>query len=137
MTPAADQDAARTAATPVTPVTPETARRVAQAWIDAWNDHNLEAILSHYADAVVFTSPVAVRRMNLLDGTVRGKAPLREYFGKGLSVQPPLHFDLQDVLVGVDSVAVVYRNQRGQRVVETMHLDSRGQVYRAVVHYAG
>jgi len=122
---------------PVTPVTPETARRVAGAWIEAWNSHNLEEILSHYADGVVFTSPVAVRRMNLPDGTVRGKAQLRDYFGKGLKTQPPPRFELLDVLVGVDSVAVVYRNQRGQRVVEAMHLDARGQVYRAVVHYAG
>jgi ketosteroid isomerase-like protein len=121
----------------VTPVTPETARRVAAAWVDAWNAHDLERILSHYADDVVFTSPVAVRRMNLPDGTVRGKGQLRAYFGQGLRAQPQIRFDLEDVLVGVDSVALVYRNQRGQRVVEVMHLNMRGQVYRAVVQYAG
>jgi ketosteroid isomerase-like protein len=119
----------------VTPVTPEIAKRVADAWIRSWNDHNLEEILSHYADDVVFTSPVVARRMHLADGTVRGKAQLREYIAKGLSAQPKLRFDLSDVLVGVDSVALYYRNHRGQRVAEIMHLNGRGQVYRAVVHY--
>ena len=119
----------------VTPVTPETAKRVAEAWIRAWNDHNLEEILSHYADDIVFTSPLAVQRMNLADGTVRGKAKLREYFSQGLGKQPKLRFELSDVLVGVDSIALSYRNHRGQRVVEVMHLNGRGQVYRAVVHY--
>ena len=119
----------------VTPVTPEITRRVAEAWVRAWNDHNLEEILSHYADTIVFTSPVAVRRMNLADGTLRGKAQLREYFTQGLNKQPQLRFELLDVLAGVDSVAVVYRNHRSQRVVEVMHLNERGQVYRAIVHY--
>ena len=120
----------------VTPVTPEIAKRVANAWVRAWNDHNLEEILSHYADDVVFTSPLAVSRMNLADGTLRGKAKLREYFAKGLGKQPQLRFELDDVLLGVDSLALAYRNHRGQRVVEVMHLNERGQVYRAIVHYA-
>jgi SnoaL-like domain len=118
------------------PVTPEVAKRVAEAWVRDWNAHDLEAILSHYADTVQFTSPQAVRRMNVADGTLRSKSQLREYFAKGLQGQPPLRFDLADVLVGVDSIALVYRNHRSQRVVEMMHLDARGQVYRAVVHYA-
>jgi hypothetical protein len=120
-----------------TPITPEIAKRVAEAWVRDWNDHNLEGILSHYAEDIAFTSPLAVRRMNVADGTVHGKVRLREYFAQGLKTQPQLRFDLADVLVGVDSVALIYRNHRGQRVSEVMHLDARGQVYRAVVHYAG
>lgn len=119
------------------PVTPEIARRVADAWVKAWNDHDLEAVLSHYADPLHFTSPRVVKRMGRLDGTLHSKTELREYFGQGLKTQPTLHFDLADVLVGVDSVALCYRNHRGQRVVEVMHLNDRGQVYRAVVQVAG
>jgi ketosteroid isomerase-like protein len=119
------------------PVTPEIARRVADAWVKAWNDHDLEAILSHYADPLHFTSPQVVKRMGRLDGTLRSKTELREYFGQGLRAQPTLHFDLADVLVGMDSIALCYRNHRGQRAVEVMHLNDRGQIYRAVVQYAG
>ena len=120
-----------------TPLTPEIAKRVAAAWVLAWNDHDLEAILAHYADPLHFTSPNVVKRMGRPDGTLRTKAELREYFGQGLRTQPQLRFELHDVLLGVDSLAVVYRNHRGQRAVEVMHLDGRGQIYRAVVQYAG
>lgn len=41
-------------------IDPELARRVALAWFDAWNDHDLDAILVHYDAAVEFTSPFAV-----------------------------------------------------------------------------
>jgi ketosteroid isomerase-like protein len=42
------------------PIDPDTARRVAGEWFDAWNRHDLEAVLGHYADDVEFTSPFAV-----------------------------------------------------------------------------
>ena len=37
----------------------EQAQRLAEEWYGAWNDHDLERILSHYSDDVVFVSPFA------------------------------------------------------------------------------
>ena len=37
------------------------ASNFATEWIAAWNSHDLEAILSHYAPQVVLTSPVAAK----------------------------------------------------------------------------
>jgi hypothetical protein len=116
-------------------MTPEIAKRVADMWVRAWNEHNLEAILVHYADELHFASPNVVKRMGRVDGTLHTKAELRDYFGQALKAQATLHFNLDDVLVGVDSVAIYYRNHRGQRAVEVMHLNDRGQVYRATVQY--
>lgn len=118
------------------PLTPEIARRVADGWLRAWNTHDLNAILAHYADSLHFTSPNVVPRMGRPDGTLHTQAELRDYFAQALKAQPNLRFDLEDVLLGVDSLALLYRNHRGQRVVEVMHLDGRGQVYRATVQYA-
>ncbi len=109
---------------------------MAEAWLRAWNAHDLDAIVAHYADPLHFTSPNVVLRMGRADGTLHSRAELRDYCAQGLKTQPDLRFDLEDVLLGVDSLALRYRNHRGQRVVEVMHLDGRGQVYRAVVHYA-
>jgi ketosteroid isomerase-like protein len=36
-------------------------RSYADAWVRAWNAHDVEAVLAHFADDVVFTSPVAAR----------------------------------------------------------------------------
>lgn len=33
-----------------------------EQWADAWNAHNVEAVLRHFHDDVVFTSPVAVTK---------------------------------------------------------------------------
>ena len=40
------------------PIDPEFARRVAGEWFDAWNRHDLEAVLGHYADDVEFIRSV-------------------------------------------------------------------------------
>ncbi len=29
----------------------------ARDWVAAWNDHDLDAVLAHYADGIVFHSP--------------------------------------------------------------------------------
>jgi ketosteroid isomerase-like protein len=33
----------------------------AHQWVRAWNAHDIEAVLDHFHDDVVFTSPVAAR----------------------------------------------------------------------------
>ena len=33
----------------------------AEDWVQAWNAHDIEAVLRHFRDDVVFTSPVAAR----------------------------------------------------------------------------
>ena len=109
---------------------------LAQAWLRDWNAHDLEAILSHYADPLRFTSPLVVTRTGRADGTLRSKAQLREYFAQGLRAQPGLRFELERVLAGVDSVAICYRNHRGQDVVETMRLNGEGLADLVLVHYS-
>lgn len=108
---------------------------IAAEWVAAWNAHDLERVLSHYADPLEFTSPLVVERLGRADGTVRTKAELRGYFAVGLAPGTDLHFELLDVLPGVDSVTLYYRNHRGRTVAETMFLDARGQVRKAAVHY--
>src|SRR5437016_2836044 len=94
------------------------AREFAREWIAAWNSHGLDAILSHYAEDVVLTSPVAARLLNDQSGAVRGKAALRSYFQRGLEAYPNLHFELLDVMCGLSSVVLCYVNQRGTKSAE-------------------
>ena len=89
-------------------------------WLRAWNAHDLDGVLSHFADDVVFSSPVARRLIEGTDGVVRGKAALRAYWAEGLRRIPDLHFELVDVYTGVDTIVVNYRNQRGGAVAEVL-----------------
>ncbi len=112
------------------------ARQFADHWIEAWNSHDLDAILSHYADDVKLTSPVAVKLLGDPSGRVTGKQALRAYFTKGLTAYPELKFRLIDVLAGVSSVVLYYVNQKGTKTGEFMELDGDGNVTRVVANYS-
>lgn len=112
------------------------AKHFARKWMEAWNSHSLDAILSHYHEDVVLTSPVAAKLLEDPSGTVRGKTALRGYFARGLEAYPELRFELMDVLRGHSSVVLYYKNQKGTKTAEFMELDGAGKVTRVVANYS-
>ena len=85
----------------------------AAEWIEAWNAHDLDRILTHYADEVEFVSPLIQRLTGDAAGRLVGKAAVREYFAKGLATYPELEFKLIRALPGVGGVALHYRSVNG------------------------
>jgi ketosteroid isomerase-like protein len=116
-------------------LTADDARNLALHWIHAWNAHDLDEIMSHYAEDVLLVSPVAAAILNDPSGTVKGKDALRAYFKRGLDVYPNLKFDLIDVMRGVCSVILYYTNQKGTKTGEFMEIDSNGTIVRVVANY--
>jgi predicted ester cyclase len=116
-------------------VTRDEAWSLAKHWAAAWNAHDLELIMTHYEDDVELTSPVAARLLGTGDGKVAGKANLRAYFQRGLEAFPELHFHLENVLWGMNSVVLYYTNQKGTHSGEFMELSATGKVVRVVAHY--
>lgn len=112
------------------------AHNFAQDWIAAWNSHDLDAIMRHYAPEVVLTSPVAARLLGDSSGTVVGKEALLAYFKRGLQVYPNLAFKLLEVMWGLSSVVLYYVNQNGTHSGEFMELGPDGKVVRVVGHYS-
>ncbi len=109
---------------------------LANDWVAAWNSHDLDAIMSHYDDAVELTSPVAAQLLGIPNGKVIGRANLRSYFQRGLEAFPELHFDLENVLSGLNSVVLYYKNQKETRTAEFMELSAAGKVTRVIAHYS-
>jgi len=118
-------------------MTKDEAWGLADDWISAWNKHDLDLIMAHYDDAVELTSPVAAQLLGSVDGKVVGKTKLRAYFQRGLEVYPELHFHLEDVLWGLDSIVLYYRNQRETRTAEFMQVSRTGKVTHVIAHYSG
>lgn len=112
------------------------ARKFAGRWIAAWNSHDLEAILSHYGEEAVLTSPAAAAILGDETGTIHGKTNLRDYFGRGLDAYPQLTFELRDVLTGVSSIVLYYVNQKGTQTAEFMEFDANGEIIRIVANYS-
>lgn len=111
------------------------AERFAADWIAAWNAHDLERVLEHYADDFEMSSPVIVQIAGEPSGTLKGKTAVGAYWRKALQLMPELHFELHEVLAGVDSVVLHYRGARGP-AAEVFHFGPDGKVSRAYAHYA-
>ena len=118
-------------------LTEKQAKEFATEWMAAWNAHDLDAIMSHYAADVVLVSPVAAKLLNEPFGAVVGTDSIRAYFARGLEAFPQLKFSLVDVFWGMSSIVLVYENQRGTRTAEFMEFDNRGRVIRVVANYNG
>ena len=115
----------------------EQADRFATEWVDAWNAHDLDAIVAHYSEHVSFVSPFVAALTGEETTRIDGRDALREYFRLGLAAFPELHFDLFTALPGASSVALHYRSVGGRLAIETMELDEDGLVVRACAHYSG
>lgn len=99
------------------------AQRFANEWVSAWNAHDVEAVLVHFHDDAVFTSPVAARILPESTGVVHGKDALRHYWSTALAMVPELHFDVIGVYQGESTLVINYRNHRGELVNEVLTFD--------------
>ncbi|MEA3201597.1 MAG: hypothetical protein QOE90_3025 [Thermoplasmata archaeon] len=109
----------------------------AQSWLAAFNAHDLDAIIAHYAEDVEHSSPTVVRLLGEPSGVVRGKPALRAYFERALaSAGPGLRFELTRLYVGAHGVTLLYNRSGGKLVAESFWLDGRGLVRRAFVAHA-
>jgi len=114
-------------------MTSDEARAFADEWIAAWNRHDLDRVLSHYAPDIAFLSPIAQKVVG--NGRVVGIAALRSYWGKALAGQPQLKFELLKVLMGHLCLTILYLNHRNQQVAETFEFGSDGKVVRSFACY--
>ena len=103
-------------------------------WIDSWNTHDLDRILSHYTDDFEMSSPVIIKVAGEPSGTLQGKEAVGSYWAKALQLIPDLHFELITTLLGVDSITLYYQGARGLSA-EVFHFNQDGKVTRAYAHY--
>lgn len=88
--------------------------------VQDWNAHDVEAVLRHFHDDVVFTSPVAATLLPDTAGVVHGKSAFREYWSAALQHIPDLRFVVEDVYQGVETIVITYRNQNDALVNEAL-----------------
>jgi len=116
-------------------MTTEEAKSLAAEWVRAWNAHDLEAILSHYAEEVTLASPLVAGAFGEPSGIIQGKQRLREYFAAGLQLFPDLRFELLGIYGGTGSLAFHYQAVEGKQALEVMKLDAAGKITEVNVCY--
>ncbi|MEZ0609213.1 nuclear transport factor 2 family protein [Fibrella sp. WM1] len=116
-------------------MTHEQATHFANDWINAFNAHDLDAILAHYTEDVVFYSPfIPLLRFNE-SGCITDKQALKQYFQIGLATYPDLHFTLHHVFVGINTLVIYYTSVNGRLASEVFQLNEDGKARQVFCHY--
>src|SRR5689334_10678206 len=88
----------------------------ARRWADEWNARDIDAVLTHFAEDVIFSSPKALQVAG--SPTVRGKASLAAYWWSALERIDVLRFSVERVIwdEGSSELSIIYdRDVNGQR----------------------
>lgn len=107
----------------------------AEEWINAWNSHDLDKILFHYADDIEVTTPMITLATGGKENTLKGKNDVWEYWKKALEKFPDLNFELIKSTAGVNSVALYYKSIMDKYAVEVMFFDDEGKINKMYAHY--
>jgi ketosteroid isomerase-like protein len=107
----------------------------AQRWLDAWNAHDPDKVVAHFAHDVVVSSPVAAQLRPESNGVLQGKETVLSYYRDGLAASPGLRFTLVEVCLGVDGFTIVYRNHSDILVTEELILRDDGLASEVRVSY--
>src|SRR4051812_29935646 len=118
-------------------MTKDFATAFAKSWVDAWNAHDLEKILSHYSEDFIIESPLAIQLYPQSNGIVTGKSEVRRYWTIGLERSPDLRFEIVDVFFGVNSLALyLFNSSSNKKSVEVMRFNGEQKVDKVIVCYA-
>ncbi|AXY73670.1 nuclear transport factor 2 family protein [Paraflavitalea soli] len=107
----------------------------ATEWINAWNSHQIDNILQHYADDIAFYSPMIRLLKFNEEGVIRSKDDLKKYFEIGLNAFPELHFTLHNHFTGINSVVIYYTSVNNKKVAEVFELDAHGKAIKVTCNY--
>lgn len=110
-------------------------KQFSSEWIEAWNDHDIERILSHYSEDIEFYSPIIKQLGTNSEGVIRDKNTLRDYFTKALALYPDLFFDLHEILIGTESLVLFYTSVNHKKSAEFMQFDKAGKINFVRAHY--
>ena len=117
-------------------ISKDNAQKLADEWIEAWNSHNIDNIISQYSDDSVFTSPFVAKLLGDESGAISGKEALKSLFTQALEEYPDLKFELHDVLIGVNSLTLLYKSVNELLAAAVITLDSEGKIVKSILHFS-
>jgi ketosteroid isomerase-like protein len=89
-------------------MTPENLQSIAFKWFDAFNNHNLEQLLSLYDDDAEHYSPKLKIRKPETQGMIIGKLALREWWQDAFDRLPSLNYKVTSLTANGDRVFMEY-----------------------------
>jgi ketosteroid isomerase-like protein len=104
-------------------------------WISAWNSHDLERVLALYDEDFEMTSDKIPALGFDVSGTLKGKTNVRAYWSNALMLLSNLQFELINLFVSPNSVVVLYRNERGDKISEYLQFNAEGKIVQGSANH--
>lgn len=105
-------------------------------WINAWNSHDINKIIEHYAEEVVFHSPyISLLKFNA-QGVITNRSDLKRYFEIGLNAYPNLEFKLHNCFIGINSIVIYYTSVNGTLAAEMFTLNNHLKATSVYCNYS-
>ena len=116
----------------------EEANTFAARWAAAWNRRDIEPVLEHFEEDVIFTSPTALAVTGVR--TVHGKKALRAYWSAALAGIRSLRFIVDRVVWDPQNreLAIIYTSEidgNTKHVSENLTFNRAGRVMTAEVFH--
>jgi limonene-1,2-epoxide hydrolase len=111
---------------------------IAHKWFDAFNNHNLEQLLSLYDDEAEHFSPKLKIKKPETNGLVKGKKALHEWWQSAFDTIPTLHYRVTSLTADANRVFMEYvrsvENEAHMLVAEVLEIKDGKIVFSRVYH---
>ncbi len=115
-----------------------THKQIALKWFEAFNEHNLEKLLSLYDDNAQHYSPKLKIRLPETKGLIKGKEALKEWWKDAFDRLPTLRYEVIKLTADEQQVFMEYiRHVSGEEdlsVGEVLQIDNGLIVFSRVYH---
>jgi ketosteroid isomerase-like protein len=119
-------------------MSPEQNKQIALKWFEAFNDHDLEKLLSLYSDKAEHFSPKLKIRMPETRGLIKGKPALMEWWQDAFDRLPSLQYEVKKLTADEEQVFMEYiRHVNGEeelRVGEVLQIENGQIIFSRVYH---
>lgn len=111
---------------------------IAFKWFEAFNQHNLENLLSLYDDHAEHFSPKLKIRKPETEGLIKGKNELRIWWQDAFDRLPTLHYKVTSLTANNDRVFMEYirqvDNEEDMLVAEVLEIKDGNIIFSRVYH---
>lgn len=119
-------------------MSPEKLQSIAFKWFDAFNNHNLEQLLSLYDDDAEHFSPKLKIKRPETKGFVKGKNALHDWWADAFAQLPSLNYKVTSLTANADRIFMEYvRTVEGEDemfVAEVLEVKEGKIVFSRVYH---
>ena len=116
----------------------EDLKNIAKLWFKAFNEHDLESLLSLYGDNAEHFSPKLKISEPETNGLIQGKDALRNWWKDCFERLPTLHYEVQKLTADSEQVFMEYirkvEGEEDMNIGEVLEIENGKIIFSRVYH---